>query len=64
MAEEDFWADIININVIAINRQPISVYRKHIIEIAAINTNSITKFSNVSFIITDVKHYKAILDYL
>ena len=64
MAEEGFRADIININIVIVNRQFISVYKKHIIKIAVININNIIKFSNIPFIITDMKRYKAILDYL
>ena len=64
MVKEGFWADAINVGVIAVNRQPISVYRKSTIEIAAIDTNSVTKFSNILFIVTDIKRYKAILNYL
>ena len=64
MAEEGFRADIIDINVVAVNRQFISVYKKYIIEIIVTDINSITKSSNILFIITDVKRYKAILDYL
>ena len=64
IAEEGFWADTININVITVNRQPISVYGRHIIEVIAININSVIRISNVPFIVTDIKCYKIILDYL
>ena len=64
MAKEDFRADAININIMAVNRQFISVYKKYIIEVVITDINSVIKSSNISFIITDVKCYKAILDYL
>ena len=64
MAKKDFWADTVNINIIVINRHSISVYRTYTMEIAATDINSIIKFSNIPFIITDIKRYKAILNYL
>ena len=64
MAEEGFWADTVNIDVVAINGQFISVYKKYIMKIVATDINSVTKFSNVPFIVTDIKRYKVILDYL
>ena len=64
MAEEGFRADTINISVIAVNRQPISVYKKHTMKVAVININGVIKFFNIPFIVTDIKRYKAILDYL
>ena len=64
MVKEGFWADTINVNVMAVNRQSISIYKKHIMEVTATDINSVTKFSNILFIVTDVKRYKAILNYL
>ena len=64
MIKEGFRADTINIDVVAVNGQSISVYKKHTIKIAVTNTNSVIKFFNVSFIVTDIKRYKAILNYL
>ena len=64
MAKEGFQTDIIDINVIAVNRQSINIYRKHIMKIAVININNIIKSFNIPFIVIDVKHYKAILGYL
>ena len=64
IAEEGFRADAININIVVINGQFISVYRKHTMKIAATDTNNMTKFFNVLFIVTDIKRYKAILNYL
>ena len=64
IAKEGFRADAVDISVVAVNRQPISVYRKHIIEVATTDINDMTKSSNVPFIVTDIKRYKAILDYL
>ena len=64
MAEEGFRADAVDINIIAVNGQFISVYRKYTIEIAAININNMTKFFNIPFIVTDIKYYKTILNYL
>ena len=64
MAEKDFQADSIIISMVAVNRQSINIYRKYIIEIAAIDINNVTKTSNISFIVTDIKYYKAILNYL
>ena len=64
MTEKGFRADAINIDMVTVNRQFISVYKKYIIEIAVTDINNITKFFNILFIITDVKRYKAILNYL
>ena len=64
MVEEDFRADTVNISVIIVNRQSISVYRKHTIKVAAININNMIKSFNVPFIVIDIKRYKVILDYL
>ena len=64
MAEEGFWADTINISVIAINRQSINIYRRYIIKVATTDTSGVIRTSNVLFIVTDMKYYKAILDYL
>ena len=64
MAKEDFWADTINVDIMAVNRQSINIYKKHTIEVAVTDINNMTKSSNILFIITDVKYYKAILDYL
>ena len=64
MAKEDFRADTVNIDIMTVNRQSISVYRKHIIGITVTDTNNMTKSFNIPFIVTDIKHYKIILDYL
>ena len=64
MIKEDFWANSINIDIIAVNGQFVSIYRKHIIKITVTDTSGMTRIFNVVFIIIDIKRYKVILSYL
>ena len=64
MTKEGFWADSINVSVITVNRQLVNIYKRYTIEVAVTDISDIIRTSNVLFIVTDLKRYKAILDYL
>ena len=64
MIKEGFRTDIINVGVITVNGQSISIYKKHIMKVAVTDINNVIKSYNVMFIVINVRRYKIILDYL
>ena len=62
--KEGFWADLINMGVITVNGQLISVYRRYTIKVAATDISNVIRTSNVLFLIINIKYYKIILNYL